>query len=85
MLALWEAFVKATSLGKRSGLRRVLQWLIIAYLSFMLPMGLVYVTFSPARTAIASIMCGFAIILAFIFVLKILPLYQSLAARDKIK
>ena len=85
MLALWEAFEKITELGEQSKTRRVLQWFIAGYLSFLLPMAIVYVTLSPARSAIASIMCGFALVLAFIFVFKILPLYHSIHVRDKMR
>jgi hypothetical protein len=42
----------------------------------MLPMGLGYIFFPATRNAIASIMCGFAITLAFILAFKVVPAYN---------
>jgi hypothetical protein len=40
------------------------------------PMAAAYVFFPATRNAVASIMCGFALTLAFILVFKIVPLYN---------
>ena len=51
--------------------------MVIGYLSFMLPMGIAYAFYEPARVAVASIMCGFALSLAFILALRIVPEYYK--------
>lgn len=56
---------------------RVFRWFIIGYLSFMLPMGIVYAVYAPARIAVTSIMCGFAVILAFVIAFQIVPQYYK--------
>jgi len=62
-------------------MKNVLQWLIIGYLSFMAPMGAVYILFPVTRNAVASIMCGFALCLAVILALKIMPAYDRAHTR----
>ncbi|TSC81996.1 MAG: hypothetical protein G01um101419_692, partial [Parcubacteria group bacterium Gr01-1014_19] len=52
-------------------------WFIVGYLSFILPMGVIFVISPATREALASIMCGFAIIFALILALKIVPKYHS--------
>jgi hypothetical protein len=76
LLGIWESLEKLASLKRNAASRNILQWLIVAYLSFMAPMGMVYI-FSPiSRNAVASIMCGFAVFLALILALKIVPEYD---------
>jgi hypothetical protein len=74
IFGIWEAvlIMKETP---RKMVHRILQWFIMGYLSFMLPMGLVYAFYAPARVAVTSIMCGFAVILAFIVAFQIVPKY----------
>jgi len=79
LLGIWESIEKITSLKRRTAGKRALQWLIVGYLSFMSPMGLAYIFFPVARNAVASIMCGFALTLAFILALKIAPIYTTRA------
>lgn len=43
-----------------------LQRLIVGYLSFMAAMGTIYLFVPLTRNAVASIMCGFAVAMAFI-------------------
>lgn len=62
--------------------RAVLGWLIAGYLSFLLPMALVYFFSEPAREAVPSIMCGFAVILAIILTFRVLPLYHRIAHKS---
>jgi len=77
IFGIWEAvlIMKETP---RKIIHRILQWFIIGYLSFMLPMGVVYAFYAPARVAVTSIMCGFAVILAFIVAFEIVPKYYQL-------
>jgi hypothetical protein len=76
LLGVWESTEKIASLRRRTSSKRILQWLIVGYLSFMGPMGTLYVLFPSTRNAAASIMCGFALVLAFILAFKIVPAYN---------
>jgi hypothetical protein len=76
LLGIWESVEKIASLKRRTTAKKVLQWLIVGYLSFMGPMGLVYIFEPTARNAVASIMCGFALAFAFILTFKIVPTYR---------
>lgn len=53
-----------------------LLWMIIVYLSFIIPTAIVYAIFTVTGSAIPSIMCGFAIIAAFIIVFKEIPRFS---------
>ena len=48
-------------------------WVIVGYVSFLFPTGVVYLASSQARLGATSIMCGFAVLFAFILFFKILP------------
>jgi len=74
ILGIWEAaqFIILKNTNK------ILMWLILGYLSFILPLGVVYM-FAPivAWSSAPSIMCGFALIFALILALKVVPLYHE--------
>ncbi len=53
-------------------------WLLLGYLSFVIPTLIVYIIASSSRIAIPSIMCGFAVLLAIIIVGKVLPRYHTI-------
>ena len=76
LLGIWES-LEAMSATRSKWLQLTLKWLIVAYLSFMLPMAIVYAVYAPARVAVASIMCGFALIMAFILTFQIVPKYYG--------
>ena len=82
VLGIWES-LEALNVTRSKWLQRTLQWLVIGYLSFMLPMGIVYAIYAPARLAMASIMCGFAVILAFILAFEIAPKYYRYSGRKE--
>lgn len=82
VLGIWES-LEALNVTRSKWLQRTLQWLVIGYLSFMLPMGFVYAIYPPARLAVASIMCGFALILAFILAFEIAPKYYRYTGLKK--
>jgi fatty acid desaturase len=84
-LAIWESFQRLKESPKNKILRRVLFWFVVGYLSFILPLTLVYIFIAGSRGAIASIMCGFAIIFAIILAFKILPLYHLLDDHDTVE
>ncbi len=86
LLGIWEALSGIRSDNKKRMTKRALFWFIIGYLSFILPLTLVYILIPIARVAIASIMCGFAIIFAFILAFKIAPIYhECVKAKSRIK
>lgn len=76
LIGIWES-IEAINLSHSRRIHRILRWMVIGYLSFMLPMGIVYAFYEPARLAVASIMCGFALGLAFILALRIVPEYYK--------
>jgi len=76
IFGIWEALEVMRETTKKT-VHRLLQWFIVGYLSFMLPMGIVYAFYAPARVAVTSIMCGFAVILAFIVAFLIVPKYYG--------
>jgi hypothetical protein len=78
LLGIWESIDKIASLKRAATSRKTLQWLIVAYLSFMAPMGTVYVLVPITRNAVASIMCGFALAMAFILVFKVVPAQERI-------
>lgn len=83
IFAVWES-VEAMRENKNGVIQRILRWFVIGYLSFMAPMGIVYALYAPARIAVTSIMCGFAVILAFIVAFQIVPkYYKHLYAGEK--
>ncbi len=55
----------------------VLFWMLVGYLSFIVPMIFVLTTLKLTANTIPSIMCGFAIIFALILALKVVPEYHS--------
>jgi hypothetical protein len=76
MLAIWEALTMNHTHSIRRA--RILRLIVAGYLSFMLPMAIVYAVFAPARWAVTSIMCGFAVIFALILALQVVPKYYKL-------
>ncbi len=59
------------------GNAEVVKWLLASYASFVVPASFLYAFFERTRAGFSSIMCGFAIIFAFILVFKILPHYAQ--------
>ena len=74
MLGIWES-VEGLSASRSKRVHRLLRWMVVAYLSFMLPTGIVYAAYAPARLAVASVMCGFAVIMALILAFQVVPKY----------
>lgn len=54
-----------------------IEWLLAGYLAFTVPTALVYILVTTTQESIASILCGFAVILALILTFKVLPLALS--------
>ena len=58
--------------------RSLLLWLIAAYAAFLVPTGAVYLLSSADTAGIPSIMCGFAIFLAIVLVMRVYPACKKL-------
>lgn len=74
----WLLYVLFGTLNEwRSGHAKnhdALKWLCIGYAAFVVPATFIWLLDGPAAKALPSIMCGFAILLALILTLKVLPL-----------
>lgn len=77
LLGIWEASKGMRSDSSKRKIKKALGWLIIGYLSFILPLTLVYIFIPITRAAVASIMCGFAVVFALILAFKIAPIYHE--------
>lgn len=53
-------------------------WIIVGYLSFMIPASVIYFLYATTSASIASVMCGFAVIFAVILALKVVPEYNAI-------
>ncbi len=49
-------------------------WLLAGYASFVIPATIIWALDGPASRGLPSVMCGFAVILAVILTLKVMPL-----------
>jgi len=71
-LWLGIAVVMAYLLNKRTlEKRRQLEWFIIGYATFLIPTGITALVRPAALRGVPSIMCGFAVIYAFILAFKV--------------
>lgn len=79
MYTLWY------SLQKHIGDTKEEKWMLIAYIAFVLPsLVLIYFKFI-SHLALPSVMCGFAVFLAIILALVVIPRYYDLAEKKKVK
>lgn len=85
LLGIGESLHGIQENPKRKYSKQALLWLIIGYLSFILPLTLVYIFMAGARQGVASIMCGFAVVFAFILTFKIAPIYHDSVKSTKHK
>lgn len=76
LIGIWQASMGIKDSNKKK-LKEVFSWFVIGYLSFILPLTIVYIFIPITRVAVASIMCGFAVIFAFILTFKIAPIYHK--------
>lgn len=77
---LWALARLFTIMRKPASLYRSASlWLIVGYLSFIIPTFVVTTLFPFMNKGFASVLCGFAIFLAVILVWKVLPLYHRQA------
>ena len=76
ILSIWQAIIGRNETASKI-LKSILKWVVIGYLSFMMPLIIVYTFYAPARVAVASVMCGFAVIFAFILTFDIVPKFYK--------
>ncbi len=77
VLGLFEMFKEILKLPARNTKRRILMWIGVGYLSFLIPWGVIYIYLNQTRGSIASVMCGFAVIFALILGLRVVPLAEK--------
>ncbi|MEO5691145.1 MAG: histidine kinase N-terminal 7TM domain-containing protein [Candidatus Saccharimonadales bacterium] len=78
MLAIGTGFALYwTASQPNRHIKRALRWFVAGYAVFMVPTAIVNTIDPSTIAAIPSIMCGFAIIFAFMLVFKILPAYTK--------
>lgn len=76
-------FLLSKSLLNQKSDKTIISWAFIAYLSLLVPTGLVYLFIAATRQGVPSIMCGFAITAALIVVFKLLPLLHPIRTAKK--
>jgi len=62
--------------------KTIIGWFIGGYFSFMIPTTLVYIILPAPLESFPSVFCGFAVLLALIMVVKILPAYEDLNKKN---
>jgi len=77
IVILYGIFELMRAYTKREGNRSLIFWLLMGYASLILPTLFVFTYFEIAMTAFASIFCGFAVLIALIMALKVLPLLDK--------
>ncbi len=76
-------FLAVSRLYNQHYSKRLLKWFLIGYASFLVPTAALFVLIEATRIAVGSIMCGFAVLLAIILVVKILPIYHEEIEKKK--
>jgi hypothetical protein len=65
---------------------KALFWAFATYMAFLIPTAIVYIIYATTRNGTPSIMCGFAVFGAVVFVFKEVPrFYQIQATKSKRK
>lgn len=77
ILGLWEAAETIFQIRARVANKRIMRFLIAGYLVFMFPMGAIYLINPETIDGAASIMCGFAVIMALILAFKVAPAFKK--------
>lgn len=71
-IGVWEAY-SFSRRKKYSKYRKALHYLVLGYLVFMVPAAVVRFIYPFTEDGVPSIMCGFAVLLAFILTFFVLP------------
>lgn len=75
LLGVWEILEAIMEDREKDFSLRI--WMAVGYLSFMVPMAVAYMMFPETRRAVPSVMCGFALTLALLMALVIVPKYNN--------
>lgn len=78
LTALFLGIGLAAVAREKTNLKQVMNWILVAYASFMVPTMFVYLYYAITFSAFSSILCGFAILFALVFSAKVLPLTSKL-------
>ena len=81
ILEIVRCWVEQPKTNQRSA-RQVLSSLALGYASFMVPTTIAYAVDPTLRDGIPSIMCGFAVSLAVVMVVKIVPDFEKFYAHN---
>ncbi len=66
------------NMSSKDGNMSLLLWMLLGYFSFMVPMGFAYFIFPDTAQAVASVMCGFALIFALMLGFIIAKKYDEI-------
>lgn len=83
-LGLFKAGEAAWDPQTPKAVKPMFYWFIAGYLAFLLPTGIAYALDDGTRNAIPSVMCGFALLYAFILVWRVLPIYGMTRGRERV-
>lgn len=75
--------VTLRSYARRIGKYMSSLWLLIGYSAFVFPATIIWLIDTRAADGLPSIMCGFAVVLAIILALRVLPLSNTSGAGKK--
>lgn len=67
---------------KKIGDKKEQKWMILSYFVFIIPALILFYTNVISQTALPSVMCGFALLTAIIFVFVIIPRYYKLRKKN---
>lgn len=74
---IFVAYKDMKSLNRKSLGYKTQYWIVMGYAVFIVPTALFYIFSSLVRGSVASIMCGFALLFAFILTFRVLHLYKK--------
>ncbi|MEI6296411.1 MAG: hypothetical protein WCO84_02055 [bacterium] len=80
-LGMWKIakeFLRIKSDKSKSDKADLLIWLFVGYLTFLVPTGVVDLVTQLGLEIIPSVLCGFAVIFAFILSFKVVPLAKKI-------
>jgi hypothetical protein len=76
LLAMVQA-IRFSRMAKNRHIKMALHWLFLGYVSFTVPAAVIWFITDGADTALPSIMCGFAVIMAVLLAAKTIPTAEN--------
>ena len=83
LYAIYESVKLIRASKGKEKLVKALKWFIYGYLSFIVPLTIVFMTVPSSRSGVASIMCGFAVIFSIVLTFKVGPTYYEIVKSKK--